>query len=129
MDISDKQFDEIISQAIDELPEEYIKRISGNNVAIVYEDEPSPDQHKELKLRGNQDLLGLYEGIPMTVRGSGGSLALPDKITLFKKALLRDSKDLKDFKANVKHTLWHEIAHFYGLDHDRIYGLENKAGQ
>jgi predicted Zn-dependent protease with MMP-like domain len=126
MEITDKQFNDIISQAIDGLPEEYIKRINDNNVAIVYEDKPTAEQREELKLRGNQDLLGLYQGIPMTVRGSGYSLALPDKITLFKEALLAHSKDMADFKKNVKHTLWHEIAHFYGLDHGRIHELEDK---
>ncbi len=126
MEISDQQFDAIISEAIDELPEEYVKRISQNNVAITYEDEPSMEQRDKLKLRGNQDLLGLYQGVPMTVRGSGYSLMPPDKITLFKKALLAQSKNLDEFKANIKHTLWHEIAHFYGLDHRRIHGLEDK---
>lgn len=126
MEISDQQFDAIISEAIDELPEEYVKRISQNNVAITYEDEPSIEQRDKLKLRGNQDLLGLYQGVPMTMRGSGYSLMPPDKITLFKKALLAQSKNLDEFKANIKHTLWHEIAHFYGLDHRRIHGLEDK---
>jgi predicted Zn-dependent protease with MMP-like domain len=126
MEITDQQFNDIIARAIDELPEEYIKRINDNNVAIVYEDKPTAEQREELKLRGNQDLLGLYQGIPMTIRGSGHSLALPDKITLFKEALLFHSKDMADFKKNVKHTLWHEIAHFYGLDHGQIHGLENK---
>jgi predicted Zn-dependent protease with MMP-like domain len=129
MDISDKEFDNIISRAIDELPEEYIKRISANNVAITYEDEPTREQREELKLRRNQDLLGLYQGVPMTKRGSGYNLMPPDKITLFKKALLAESKDKSAFKANVKHTLWHEIAHFYGLDHGRIHGLEDKPKQ
>jgi predicted Zn-dependent protease with MMP-like domain len=126
MEVTDKQFNDIISQAIDELPEEYIKRINENNVAIVYEDQPTPEQRQELKLRGNQDLLGLYQGVPMTNRGTTHSLMLPDKITLFKRALLHGSKDMEQFKKNVKHTLWHEIAHFYGLDHDRIHGLEDK---
>lgn len=126
MEISDKQFNDIISQAIDELPAEYIDRINKNNVAVTYANEPSERQREELKLRGNQDLLGLYEGIPMTKRGSNYSLVLPDKITLFKRALLHSSKDIGEFKKNVKHTLWHEIAHFYGLDHGRIHGLEDK---
>jgi predicted Zn-dependent protease with MMP-like domain len=123
-DISDEQFDEVISRAISELPQKYIKGL--DNVAIVQADEPDEQQRRELKLRCNHELLGLYQGIPLTKRGSNYNLVIPDKITLFKGALLAHSKDLADFRRHVKHTLWHEIAHFYGLDHDRIHGLENK---
>lgn len=122
--VSDAQFDQIISDSLDKLPQKYIEGL--NNVAIIYEDEPSPEQRIKLKLRCNETLLGLYEGIPMTKRTAGYNLVLPDKITLFKKPLLAHSNSLESFKEEVRHTLWHEIAHFYGLDHDRIHKLENK---
>lgn len=109
---------------MDELPQEYITRL--NNVVVVYEDDPTPEQREKLKLRCNQSLFGLYEGIPMTKRGSGYNLVLPDKITIFKNPILANSSNLLEFKQQVKHTLWHEIAHFYGLDHDRIHKLESK---
>lgn len=109
---------------MDELPEQYIDHL--NNVAIVYADEPTPEQREKLKLRGHQTLLGLYEGIPLTQRGAGYNLVVPDKITLFKKPLLAHSSSPENFRAEVKHTLWHEIAHFYGLDHYHIHKLEGK---
>lgn len=109
---------------MDELPQQYIERL--NNIAIVYADEPTPEQRVKLKLRCDQTLLGLYEGIPLTQRGSNYSLVLPDKITLFKKPLLAHSATLEQFRAEVKHTLWHEIAHYYGLDHYHIHKLEGK---
>lgn len=124
MEISDEQFSQIIAEAMDELPEQYISRL--DNVAITYEDKPTADQRVKLKLRCNQTLFGLYEGIPLTKRGSGYNMVLPDKITLFKLPLLSVSKDVHDLKKQTKHTLWHEIAHFYGLDHDRIHQLEQK---
>lgn len=124
LSISDEQFDEIISQAMDELPQDYIKRL--NNVVVVYEDEPSAEQRVKLKLRCDQSLFGLYEGIPLTKRGAGYNFVLPDKITIFKNPILSFSHDMASFKAQVKNTLWHEIAHYYGLDHDRIHFLENK---
>lgn len=124
IDISDEDFDKTISEAMDELPEEYIKRL--NNVAIVYADEPTPEQREKLKLRCDQTLFGLYEGVPLTKRGAGYNLVLPDKIIIFKNPILGRSVDEADFKRQVKHTLWHEIAHYYGLDHDRIHELENK---
>lgn len=124
LSISDEEFDHIISQSMDELPEEYIERL--NNIVVTYEDEPSPQQREKLRLRCDQSLFGLYEGIPLTKRGAGYNLVLPDKITIFKKPILAYSHDEQSFKKHVKHTLWHEIAHFYGLDHDRIHTIEQK---
>jgi predicted Zn-dependent protease with MMP-like domain len=122
--IEDRQFEAIVGQAIDELPHKYLANM--NNVAIVYADEPTPQQRLQLKLRCDQSLYGLYEGIPLTKRGGGYNLVLPDKITIFKNPLVQYSADLAALKANVKHTLWHEIAHHFGLDHDRIHSLEQK---
>lgn len=124
MTLGDEQFDEIITEAMDELPKEYIERL--NNVAITYADEPSPEQRQKLKLHCNQTLFGLYEGIPLTKRNSGYSLVLPDKITIFKLPILEAANNMEDVKKQTKRTLWHEIAHFYGLDHDRIHALEQK---
>lgn len=120
--ITDQEFEALINQSMDELPQEYIQRL--NNVAIVYEDEPTAEQRRKLKLLCHETLFGLYEGIPLTKRDSGYNLVLPDKITLFKQSMLASSPDLASLKAQVKHTLWHEIAHFYGLDHERIHKIE-----
>ena len=123
MDIPGTQFAAIISQAMDELPEKYIRAL--DNVAVVYEDEPTPQQRELMQLRRSQTLFGLYQGIPQTARGSGYNLVLPDKITIFKRPLEAASRDMAELKAHVKHTLWHEIAHHFGLDHDRIHKLED----
>lgn len=121
-EISDDQFSQMISKAMDELPQKYIERL--NNVAITYEDDPSPEQREKLKLRCDQTLFGLYEGIPLTKRGAGYNMVLPDKITIFKLPILQASQSIEQIFAQVKHTLWHEIAHFFGLDHDRIHLIE-----
>ena len=108
---------------MDELPPDRIKGL--DNVAITYADNPTPEQMRKLKLRGEGGLLlGLYEGIPLTKRGAGYNLVLPDKITLFKIPLATIARDDADFREQIKHTLWHEIAHFYGLDHDDIRARE-----
>ena len=122
MDISDKQFDDLISKAMDELPQEYIKGL--DNVAIVYADIPDEYQSVKAGLREGSILLGLYEGIPLTKRGAGYTFVLPDKITLFKHSIMMVSHDKQSFFEQIKRTLWHEIAHYYGLDHDRIDMLE-----
>jgi predicted Zn-dependent protease with MMP-like domain len=79
--VSDEEFQRLIDEALGELPGEHVKNIK--NVAILYEDEPTPDQRSKLKLRGYQTLLGLYEGTPLSER-QGMTRLLPDKITLFK---------------------------------------------
>ena len=124
MQIDDTLFESIVSQALDELPAKYIDNM--DNVAIVYADEPNAHEREQLKLRCDQSLYGLYQGIPLPRRNSGYNLVLPDKITIYKNPLVADSHDLAELKANVKHTLWHEIAHHFGLDHDRIHELEQK---
>ncbi len=123
-EVTDEEFDKIISEALDSLPQKYIKKM--NNVAIVIADEPTDQQREKLKLHCDQTLFGLYEGIPLTTRGSGYSGVLPDKITIFKLPMFRASNSLDEFSENVRHTLWHEIAHHFGLDHKRIHELENK---
>lgn len=124
MDISDDHFAALIGEVMDELPEKYISAL--NNVAVTYADEPTEAQRVQMKLRHNETLFGLYEGIPQTARGAGYNLVLPDKITIFKNPLINASGSAEELKAHVKHTLWHEIAHHYGLDHDRIHELEDK---
>lgn len=124
MDVSDDQFNDLIAASLDELPEKYTSKLE--NVLITYEDEPSDVQRTKLRLRCNETLFGLYEGIPLPARGNGYQMVLPDRITIFKNPMLHVSHDLAALKAQVKHTLWHEIAHYFGLDHDRIHDIERK---
>ncbi len=121
-ELSDQEFDVLITRAMDELPQEYIRGLQ--NVAIVMADEPTDHQREKLKLRHDRLLLGLYEGVPRTHRTGNESGILPDKITLFKLPILAVSHDEHSLFEQIKRTLWHEIAHYYGLDHDRIHSLE-----
>lgn len=92
-------------------------------MAIVWQDEPTPAQRKQLELRNDQTLLGLYEGVPISAR-QGLDRILPDKITLFMGPLCRQSQTLSQLREQIRHTLWHEIGHYYGLNHDQIANLE-----
>ena len=121
-ELSDQQFDAIITRAMDELPQEYIKGLE--NVAIVMADEPTEEQAIKMKLREHTILLGLYEGIPLTQRGNSYTFVLPDKITLFKHSIMRVVRNEAEFFEQTKRTLWHEIAHYYGLNHDRMHELQ-----
>lgn len=119
--ITDEEFDAVITRAMDELPQEYIEGL--NNVAIIYADDPDEYQVQKAHLDNHHMLLGLYEGIPLTQRGAGYSLVLPDKITLFKNSLLAIAEDSPErFFQEVKRTLWHEMAHYYGLSHRDMDG-------
>jgi predicted Zn-dependent protease with MMP-like domain len=119
--VDDAQFQELINQALQELPGEHVQNIK--NVAILYEDVPTPEQREELKLHCDQTLLGLYQGIPLS-RRQGMTRVLPDKITLFKKPLESQADTEDELREAIRHTLWHEIAHYYGLDHKKIHELE-----
>ncbi len=122
--VNNQQFEALINEAMEELPKAYVERL--DNVAITYEDEPNAEQRKRLKLRCYQSLYGLYEGVPRTERGAGYNLVLPDKITLFKLPIEHSAHSMAELKEQVKNTLWHEIAHHYGLGHARIHELERK---
>lgn len=123
LDISDDDFAALIDRALHELPGEYVSNL--DNVAITYADQPTRDQLGKHGVREGGLLLGLYEGIPQTARGASYMMVLPDKITLFKNPLLQVVDTPDELYAQVKRTLWHEIAHHYGLDHDRIDRLES----
>lgn len=119
--VSNDEFQELINEALASLPGEHVKNI--RNVAILYEDDPTPQQRQVLHLRQDQTLFGLYEGVPLSQR-LGTTRTLPDTITLFKGPLTRSAASLAALKEQIRHTLWHEIAHYYGLNHSQIHGLE-----
>lgn len=120
-DIDDKAFEELVAGAIDAIPPRYLDRLQ--NVAFIVEDDPTPEQRQKLNLRRHETLFGLYEGAPLPTR-FGQTKILPDKITLFKNPMLASSRDLEELRKKVHHTVWHEVAHYFGLDHGRIDELE-----
>jgi len=122
--VDEEEFRKIVGEAIDAIPEHYAKNIK--NLAFVVEDYPSEAQRQRNNLKPNQTLLGLYEGVPLTQRNGNYNLVLPDKITIFKLPIEQNSNSLEQLKAVVGKTVWHEVAHFYGLGHGRIHELENR---
>jgi predicted Zn-dependent protease with MMP-like domain len=113
----DALFDQVIEATLASLPDEFLDRLGS--VAIVVEDEPSPDQ---LASVGAYGLYGLYQGIPRT--RFGADLApVPSKITLFRGPLVRSSRSGAQLAAAVEDTLLHEIAHHFGIDDNRLREL------
>ena len=122
IEVSDDVFQELVHEALKSLPGLHASNIK--NVAILYEEDPTPEQRMKLNLRHDQTLFGLYEGVPLSSR-QGETRLFPDKITVFKGPLSRASSSIAELKENIRHTLWHEIGHYYGLDHERIRELDN----
>jgi predicted Zn-dependent protease with MMP-like domain len=120
-EITDERFQELIDEALGELPKRSLDHLK--NVAILFEAEPTEEQRIKSQLQPYQSLYGLYEGVPLAFR-QGQQPVLPDRITLFKLPMLASSADDAALKEQIKHTLWHEIAHYYGLNHDQIHEKE-----
>lgn len=122
--LNQTEFEKIVARAVKAIPERFLRKL--NNVAIVIEDEPTPAQKKKLNIRSNWTLFGLYEGVPQASRGVNYTAVLPDKITIFKKPIEEAARDGKDIKEIVKNTVWHEIAHHFGMSEARVRQAETK---
>jgi predicted Zn-dependent protease with MMP-like domain len=121
--VSLRVFEEIVKEGIKAIPERFLEKL--DNVDIVIEDEPTLYQLKKLGARKNSLIFGLYEGIPQTKRGNYGQV-LPDKITIFKKPIEKIARSEKEIQEIVKNTIWHEIAHHFGMDEKRVREAEVK---
>jgi predicted Zn-dependent protease with MMP-like domain len=106
-----ERFEELVTEALDGLPRWVHERLENVEV-LVEERAPSPG------------LLGLYEGVPLTRRGGGYFGVLPDRITLFRRNLTRMSRDEGDLRERVRHTVVHEVAHFFGISDDRLREID-----
>ena len=120
-DISDEQFHDLMNDAMASLPKSHIEKLK--NVALLLEEDVSEETRHKMNLSPQTTLLGLYQGVPLAFR-QGQTTALPDTITLYKRPILNTVSDLAELKEQIRHTLWHEIAHYYGLNHTDIHGLE-----
>jgi predicted Zn-dependent protease with MMP-like domain len=105
-----RRFEALVRDAIDALPEEFARRLE--NVEIVIEDTAD-----------RESLLGHYHGVPLTERGSGYSGFLPDKITIYRLPLERRARSPQELAEQVRVTVWHEIAHHFGIDDERLREL------
>jgi predicted Zn-dependent protease with MMP-like domain len=106
------RFEELVSAALDEVPPELTALM--DNCVVLVEDDPPEDE---------PDLLGVYVGTPLTDRGQGYTMALPDRITIFRRPTLEMCSTEEEVVAEVHITVVHEIAHHFGLDDDRLHEL------
>jgi predicted Zn-dependent protease with MMP-like domain len=111
--LTDKEFEEAVGDALDLIPTELARLMS--NVAVLVEDEPPETE---------PDLLGVYEGTPLTERdGWWDAGSLPDRITIFKGPLERMCADRDDLLDEIAVTVVHEVAHHFGVDDQRLHQL------
>ncbi len=115
--ISREQFQNLVLQALSDLPE-YVRH-SLQNVDVVVDDVASMNQIVGTGIENAMDLLGLYEGIPLTER-YGYDMVLPDKVTLFQKPIESICDTQEQMAEEISKTLIHEIAHHFGLDDDHL---------
>lgn len=116
------EFEKIIQEGIRAIPERFLRKL--DNVSIVIDDEPTPAQKKKLDIHPSWTLYGLYEGVPQISRGANYTAVLPDKITIFQKPIEARATDREDVKRIVRDTVWHEIAHHFGMDESRVRRAE-----
>ncbi|MDD5606248.1 MAG: metallopeptidase family protein [Candidatus Pacebacteria bacterium] len=114
--LSDQEFEKLVKQGIDLIPENILKKLE--NIEICIED-------KYLFNKSGSLVLGLYQGIPKIKRWGYGQV-LPDKITIFKKSIEKIAKDQKDIKKIIAKTVYHEIAHHFGYSEKEVRKLEKK---
>jgi predicted Zn-dependent protease with MMP-like domain len=115
-----KPFEELVEKAFETLPEFFRERV--DNVQIIVEDYPSPEQLRRVHAHSYHDVLGLYEGIPLERRGTwyGMSPTVPDRISLFQKNIEAVCRSEKEIEAKIQEVLIHEIGHYFGMSEDEI---------
>jgi len=122
-DMTMENFEELVQEGIKDIPERFLKMLE--NVDIIVEENPNQEQLEKLKIRKGVFLLGLYEGVPQTKRW-GYSQALPDKITIFKEPIEKAGGSDQSIKEIVRNTVWHELAHHFGMDEKSVRNAEKR---
>ena len=102
-----REFERLVSAALDEMPPQLMRLM--DNVAVVV-----ADRHP------TEDLLGLYEGVPLTERGDYGGMVMPDVVTLYRLPLCEFARNEDELVEEVMVTVVHEIAHHFGIDDDKL---------
>jgi predicted Zn-dependent protease with MMP-like domain len=117
-------FDKLVAEAYSRIPLRFRKRMK--NVALMVEAEPSPEQLARGRAPRGSTLLGLYEGRPLTRRSVFESFAMPDRIVIFQGPHERLAQSPEHLARMVADTVWHEIAHYFGMNEAQVRAAERK---
>jgi predicted Zn-dependent protease with MMP-like domain len=120
--ISRQRFEELVASAMEEIPDELWQAIA--NVGVTVEEWPTRRHMDRVGLRPGHTLLGLYEGVPLTVRTGSYGLVAPDKITIFRGPIMAIcGYEEMAIRTQVRRTVLHEIAHHFGISDERLVEL------
>jgi len=124
MKVSEEEFEGLVAEAINSLPENFKEKME--NIAIAIEDLPSQELLIEMKIKSPYGLLGLYRGVPYPRRGIWYRNVLPDKIIIFKKSIEVRCRNREDIKESVRRVVIHEIGHYFGLGEADLRRIERE---
>jgi predicted Zn-dependent protease with MMP-like domain len=119
-----QEFDQLVAAAYAKIPARFRRRLK--NVALIVEPEPNAGQLERGHVPTGNTLLGLYEGRPLTQRSVFESFAMPDKITIFQGPHERLARTPEDLPRMVADTVWHEVAHYFGMDELQVRAAERR---
>jgi predicted Zn-dependent protease with MMP-like domain len=119
-----QSFDRLVADAWARIPARFRRRMK--NIALLVEDEPNPAQLSRGRVPHGSTLLGLYEGRPLTQRSVFESFAMPDRITIFQGPHERLARSPEDLARLVEDTVWHEVAHYFGMDERQVRAAERR---
>ena len=122
--MSPHEFDRLVAEAYARIPGRFRRRLK--NVALIVESEPSAAQLASGRVPRGNTLLGLYEGRPLTQRSVFEPFAFPDKITIFQGPHERLAQHPDDLPGLVADTVWHEVAHYFGMNELQVRTAERK---
>lgn len=111
LELTPEDFEALVVEQLDALPDDMVSRL--DNVVFVVEDRPD----------NGENLLGSYDGVALTERGTYGFGELPDRIVVYRDPLLELCEDLEHLTEEIRITLVHEIAHYYGIDEETLHSL------
>jgi len=121
------EFDKLVQGAYGRIPGEFRERL--RNVAMLVEAEPSAAQLAEAGVGPGGTLLGLYQGRPLTHRSVFESFTMPDRITIFQGPHERLAHGEAHLNQMVEATVWHEVAHYFGMDEDQVRAAERERAK
>jgi len=120
-------FDNLVAQAYSRIPIRFRRRLK--NIALVVEPEPTPEQLARSRVRRGGTLLGLYEGRPLTKRSVFETFSMPDRITIFQGPHERLAQSPEHLARMVADTVWHEVAHYFGMNEAQVRAAESRRKQ
>jgi predicted Zn-dependent protease with MMP-like domain len=119
-----QEFSVLVEEALREIPPRF--RAAMKNVAVVVEDEPTPDVLQDLEVEPGDTLFGLYQGTPLTERGWGYGNTLPDRISIYQRPIEEACEDDEEIRNCVAETVIHEFGHYFGMSEEEIEEIEEK---